>query len=275
MGESGLSGHDLLMRAAGMAGPIKSPNIKMETVHCITDRNQAEVIERLADYKWSIQSRMSRLESKDGYTEDELEELHRLDELIGFTIQAEQMASSDLCLFKYYSDQNNIMSAIREVLGSTLPEECGWSSKTTETVDLVKGIIRNDNKVIIFTETYKSAKLLLSAFSGSPEVNPKCCTEQMDDQLIQDTVDLFNTTDECNVLICTDTIVSKLNVQGVQYVINYEQPDRRALKTKRIDCVQCADSEHNVIYVYDLISTISGNEGITRDEERLACGEDF
>ena len=124
------------------------------------------------------------------------------------------------------------------------------SAKLEETKTLVKEIIANEEKVLIFTQFRTMAELLAQELA---EYMPLQITGAVDEETRTKNRHLFNESTTHNVMILTSAGNMGLNLQSASSVIHYDMPWSIAQLQQREDRAH-RNGQKNVVTVYTLIA---------------------
>jgi len=123
---------------------------------------------------------------------------------------------------KYLSNALVKMIRLKQVADSLeLVSKHTFSSKTNTLKELLKDIIHNDSKALIFTHFSEMADILMRELK---EYKPLLISGKVDNVTRKENVDKFQTNKENKLMIMTSAGGSGLNLQRASYIIHYDLP---------------------------------------------------
>jgi len=253
---------DILIRRTEYDISIQLPKTNLIKCECEMDKVQEKLLEQIKFEQKDIIDKMSVLKDKDGHIKNQ-NVYNQLDAQSKALIAARQAASTDPRMF--HLSPSKIM---HDHFGSMIPANYKMSSKTETIIDLVEDIIEEGNKVILFSKFRTSVIMIADDLKNKLKCNVLLYTGSENGDVRDEAINLFNTSQDHNVLLGTEAMAEGLNLQVAKYVINIDQPDTYAIKTQRIGRARRASSQFDNIVVYDMI-TLSGTNAKSKDEERL------
>lgn len=135
------------------------------------------------------------------------------------------------------------------------------SEKIELFLDLVESILSEGEKVVVFCK-YRTAQGILKTYLENrfkgiqiAFINGSHSSEERYNQLQK-----FNNTKECNVLIASNAASEGLNASSAKYLIEMEPADSYLIQTQRHGRIERASSNHDTVFVYQLIATNSYDE---------------
>ena len=253
---------DILIRRTEYEVSIQLPETNIIIRSCPMDTLQEKIMKMISDESMEIKYQMDKLKGKDGkITNKQLWDM--LDGKSKGLIAARQAACTDPRMFLY---SNSDM--MRKKYGVEVPSSYKMSSKMESTVDIVEDIIREGNKVIIFSKFRTSACLIAQYIYDTLKIPVLMYTGDENQNIRDNNIALFKTSIDHNVLVGTDAMAEGLNLQIAKYIINIDQPDFYAIKMQRIGRVRRTGSRFNNVTIYDMI-TADGLNVKSQDINRL------
>ena len=253
---------DILIRRTEYEVSIQLPETNIIIRSCPMDALQEKIMKMISDESMDIKYQMDKLKGKDGkITNKQLWDM--LDGKSKGLIAARQAACTDPRMFLY---SNSDM--MRKKYGVEVPSSYKMSSKMESTVDIVEDIIREGNKVIIFSKFRTSACLIAQYIYDTLKIPVLMYTGDENQNIRDNNIALFKTSTDHNVLVGTDAMAEGLNLQIAKYIINIDQPDFYAIKMQRIGRVRRTGSHFNNVTIYDMI-TADGLNVKSQDINRL------
>lgn len=104
------------------------------------------------------------------------------------------------------------------------------SSKLEALRDLIEPVVRNNDKVIVFTQFAEMARILLSELNI---YQPRIIDGSVSAEDRMKAVNEFNTDPKCGVIVMTEAGGMGLNLQSASYVVHYDLPWSVAKLTQR------------------------------------------
>ena len=253
---------DILIRRTEYEVSIQLPETNIIIRSCPMDTLQEKIMKMISDESMEIKYQMDKLKGKDGkIINKQLWDM--LDGKSKGLIAARQAACTDPRMFLY---SNSDM--MRKKYGVEVPSSYKMSSKMESTVDIVEDIIREGNKVIIFSKFRTSACLIAQYIYDTLKIPVLMYTGDENQNIRDNNIALFKTSIDHNVLVGTDAMAEGLNLQIAKYIINIDQPDFYAIKMQRIGRVRRTGSRFNNVTIYDMI-TADGLNVKSQDINRL------
>ena len=114
------------------------------------------------------------------------------------------------------------MIRLKQTTGSLeLVSEHAFSSKVNAVKELLKDILHNGAKALIFTQFVEMAEILMRELS---EYQPLLIAGKVDTETRKNNVDTFQNEEENKIMIMTEAGGFGLNLQRANYVIHYDLP---------------------------------------------------
>ena len=253
---------NILIRRTEYEVSIELPKTNIIKRSCVMDDTQEKLLSMIHDDTMDIQNEMDKLKDVNGKIKNQ-EKYDMLEGRAKGLIAARQAASTDPRMFLYSGSK-----MMRDKYGVEVPNTYKMSDKCESIIDIVEDIIQSGNKVIIFSKFVTSAKLVANDIHNKLKINVLMYTGEENQEVRDNNVYWFKTSEDYNVLIGTDAMNAGLNLQVAKYIINIDQPDSFAYKTQRIGRARRAGSAFDNVIVYDMITANSENAK-SKDEERL------
>ena len=159
---------------------------------------------------------------------------------------------------------------ICDMFKDAIPDNYDGSQKTEATLDKIKDIIDNDEKVILFSKYERSIDLLASDVASKLKVNVLKYTGSVSEDDRDDAIDKFKTDDNYQILLGTDAMSEGLNLAIANHIMNYDNPDTPATKIQRWGRIRRADSKFSHGYMYDFITLNSVDIKVLEKLERAS-----
>jgi len=146
-------------------------------------------------------------------------------------------------------------SFLRRLYADGLPAKYPMSPKTELCIELVREIIDNNNKVIIFTEFERQVRLLAKdlkkAFKTEPVLTVTGMTDTEEDVI---TIQRFKKEPDCKILIGTSALQTGQNLQAAGFVIHFDLPQAQDGIQQRRGRARRVGSKFKKIKEYFLIT---------------------
>ena len=254
---------DIVIRRTEYEVNLQLPKTRVQRIDCPMDGVQEKLLMEIQKTQESIADAMDKLKVNNTIPDHNREKAEQLEARSKALIAARQAASTDPRLFAL-----SYSKMMKDTFGSFVPASYKMSNKTESILDTVEDIVRNGDKVILFTKFRTCAVMLKKDIENVVGADVLLYTGAEGDDERDRAVDLFKNTTVCNILIGTEAMAEGLNLQCAKYVINIDQPDTLAIKTQRIGRARRAGSQYDSVIVYDMI-TGSTPKANSKDEERL------
>lgn len=248
--------HFLIMRTAEDVALDLPKRLPAKRVPCHMDATQIKMQAIVEERKARQDQKKKEILDTYGVNEKTMEEIEKLNELGKMYIATLQFIADDPAVFRYMRPERGMNKQLQEML----PDAYTSSEKTDATVDIVSEIVDADEKVIVFCHFASTARMLKAQFDRIPGANTVMYTGAESDEKREQNIASFKTDPDCRVIIGTEAMAEGLNLQVARYVIHYEQADTYAQREQRIGRVRRLGSEHDCIYVIDVVSLGSFDE---------------
>ena len=131
-------------------------------------------------------------------------------------------------------------------------------------VDLVSEIIESGEKVCIFSKFVMMQDIITKRFKQDKQLKAYEIAyvrgEYSDERRYEEINTKFLQNDKCPILLCSDSAAEGINLNGCQYLIEYDLANSYAIQTQRHGRIQRASATHDTVYVYQLIMNESFDE---------------
>ncbi len=136
------------------------------------------------------------------------------------------------------------------------------SNKMSLLKDLVKEIIESDEKVVIFSKFKKMQDIITEEFNKSfPDAKIAYVNGELSHtQRYKEVYDKFRDKEEYKILLSSDAGCEGLNLNKCKYMIEYDIAESYQKQTQRWGRLERADSVHDNVFVYQLITNESWDE---------------
>ncbi|MDD2716797.1 MAG: helicase-related protein [Candidatus Wallbacteria bacterium] len=195
-------------------------------------------------------------------------------------IDEEKAEKYDSCDFKdnFRDDLLNDHKILLEI--SKLWEKVKRDPKLLTFKDYLSNdpILKDDNKLILFTESKETAEYLhanlskiektLVFSSGSSESERNSVTDNFDARA-------RNKKDDYRILISTEVLSEGVNLHRSNIVINYDIPWNPTRMMQRVGRINRVDTKFDEIYTYNFFPTVQSNDQIKLKEAAQAKIEAF
>lgn len=138
--------------------------------------------------------------------------------------------------------------------------------KFNRCIEIVKEVVENGHKVVIFVNSRRMTVLLHKEISKFTKVVRYI--GGLSDEVRERRKYKFNHDPECRVMIANSAGSTGLNLQAGRYLINYDLPHNPAEWEQRKYRIRRLDSKHDKIFIINLI-----NKGLVDEEMRKTLDE--
>lgn len=232
---------------------IDLPNVVVEEIKCEIDDVQLAINDELQIRIDKITTQKEALLDS-GYKPDSPEFEKLLDQEKQY-LAAKQFIADDPRCFEELRKARFSQDAIQKI-----PQNYKMSHKTETTIEYVEDIVASERKVIIFTHFRSSALMLARDIEAKTKKKVLMYTGSESESTRERNIDLFQNSDDYNILIGNEACAEGLNLQCANYVINYEQADTFAQREQRIGRIRRVGSKYKVNHVYDMVTEHSYDE---------------
>lgn len=212
------------------------------------DNTQKKIMAYIEKQKTALDEQKSRfLDAK------EWERIEEINEKSKMYIAASQFVADDPNTLK-----SGPQSKLKSRLAGMVPGGYKMSNKTEATIDLVKNMLDEEDKVIIFCQYTTSAFMLKELIESILKIEVVTYTGRENTEQRKENRDRF--LEDVDVMIATAAAEAGLNLQVARYLINYEQPETYASKGQRLGRIRRIDSKFSEVREYDILTEGSFDE---------------
>lgn len=127
------------------------------------------------------------------------------------------------------------------------------SPKLERLLDIVEELVDNGEKVVIFTQFKRMAKILYREIKKRANTNVVAYYGGLSEDDRTKRLKLFKTRKDCQVFVSTESGSTGLNLQFAKYLINYDLPWTPAIWEQRKGRIRRLGSEHSKVQIINLL----------------------
>ena len=202
------------------------------------------LLKTLSDLKEKERAEMTKLAKAGAKDSKELKKIES--EILMYQTFAQEFANDELLLL-----QSETNLAKKFVTG-------GKSSKTELLIDLIKEIIGSGEKVAVFSRFVKYQDIIKDRVFKEKELQDvKIAAVHgalSDKQRYEEIYTKFRDDPDYKILLLSDAAAEGVNLSNCGYIIELDLAQSYALQTQRHGRIERADSTHDTVYVYQLLT---------------------
>lgn len=235
----------------------KPPEVTESILRAEMDDVQRKMYEVINKQKTALDEQKEAILGSGLLTPESEQKIEELNEKGKMFLASLQLISDDPMCFKYLAPEHGI----NKYIASIMPKSYKMSAKTEITVDMVKELYENDEKILIFCHFYSPARLLFDCIKEALGVEPLMYTGAENEEKRKANVEKFCANDNCLPLICTEAAAEGLNLHyNCNKVLHYNQPDTYAQKNQRTGRIARIGSKYTRAISYNVITEESFDE---------------
>ncbi|WP_422661591.1 DEAD/DEAH box helicase (plasmid) [Paenibacillus sp. EC2-1] len=233
--------HSFTIRRTDKEIQMSLPKIVEDDIYIEPHPKQVKIDKELRDYQKELIDQKNNL-LRSG-RKDEAEVLEQ--KMKGISMQR-RMASNHPNLFQMSANEKT-----RERYEKFQVKELDCP-KFARCIEMVREIVENGHKVVIFTESRRMTAMLhkhIKTFTKAVRY-----IGGLSDKVRERRKQKFNNSPACKVMIANSAGSTGLNLQAGRYLINYDLPDTPAMWEQRKYRIRRLDSKFDRVFIYNLIN---------------------
>lgn len=143
---------------------------------------------------------------------------------------------------------------MKSLFKDKVPKNYVRSEKMEALLELIKEIIPNNEKIIIFSKFKKCCEIIAEDIENEIGIETLLYTGDENDAQREKVKELFDNDDNYKIICCTAAAENGLNLQVARHQINFEVPDNPASETQRMGRIRRAGSKYSRVFTYTFLS---------------------
>lgn len=143
---------------------------------------------------------------------------------------------------------------MKHLFKDKVPKNYVRSEKIEALLDLIREILPNNEKIIIFSKFKKCCEIIAEDIKKEFNEPVLLYTGSENDEQREKAKELFCNDDNYKIICCTTAAENGLNLQVARHQINFEVPDNPASETQRMGRIRRAGSKYKRVFTYTFIT---------------------
>lgn len=143
---------------------------------------------------------------------------------------------------------------MKHLFKDKVPKNYVRSEKMEALLDLIREILPNNEKLIIFSKFKKCCEIIAEDIKKEFNEPVLLYTGSENDEQREKAKELFCNDDNYKIICCTTAAENGLNLQVARHQINFEVPDNPASETQRMGRIRRAGSKYKRVFTYTFIT---------------------
>lgn len=149
-----------------------------------------------------------------------------------------------------------------------LLKKCKTSPKMEELMEILRPLIEENHKIVIFSSFVSMIKILTTRIQDLFKQNPYLITGEVKALDRQEQITRFREQDDRQIMICSDAANYGINLQFADVLINYDLPWNPAVLDQRYGRIHRIGSTHQKVTMIDMATRETIDETILKTLDR-------